>query len=152
NRRKAASERTILIERANAAKNCPSVDQNALDKLIEAATEALPTINMPVAVCDDILRSSKYRTYERRVDNYERAPASEGNHANRISVGTKLFPRNESNIVYAALSSKGGGVANYGPVAVEWRVQKNYLEPRISLLEENSFSFFARHGLGALGA
>ena len=122
--------------------------QSVVDSLTNLVAKARPTINMPVAVCDDILRSDKYRTYDQRVDNFERVPASEKNHADRLSVGTRLFPRAEKDIVYAALSPNGDGLLNYGPIAVQWEVTAAYLEPRISLLDENSYSFFVHYKLG----
>jgi hypothetical protein len=65
-------------------------------------------------------------------------------------VATKLFPTFHQNIQYAALSPDGGGLNNYGEVAVRWQVTQFYLERRISLLDENSFTFFERYQLGAL--
>ena len=119
----------------------------ALDDMISASR---PTINMPAEVCDDLLRGTKYRNYNQRVENNERTPATELNHSTRISVGAKLFPAYDENIVYAALSPNDKGIANYGPVAVRWEVTPIYLEPRISLLEENSYGFFTRHKLGEM--
>ena len=35
---------------------------------------------------------------------------------------------------------------------VSWRVTMDYLGKRMSLLEENSYAFYERHGLGRLGS
>ena len=67
-------------------------------------------------------------------------------------VGSRLFPHFFDKIHYAALSANGKGLKNYGSVAVAWRVEKNYLEGRISVHEENSFDFFNTHQLGDLKA
>ena len=109
-------------------------------------------INMSFRACDDILRPSKYRNYHQRVGSGEREPAEAQHHADRSMVGKRLFKVYKEHIQYAALSPDGRGLLNYGPVAVRWQVLQSYLGRRISLLEENSFTFYNQHELGRLGA
>jgi hypothetical protein len=105
---------------------------------------------MPIAVCDDLLRPAKYRNYHQRIESGERAPAEAESHSDREMVGAKLYPAFHPHIQYAALSPDGRGLKNYGAVALRWQVTPFYLERRISLLDENSFTFFERYNLGAL--
>jgi hypothetical protein len=120
-------------------------------ELEQLAGRSLPVINMPFAVCDDMLRSGKYRNYDQRVDNGDREPAGAVDHGDRELVGQRLYPNYSQHIQYAALSPDGYGLEkSYGPVAVRWQVTREYLQRRASLLEENSYSFFGKHSLGAL--
>ncbi|MCI0465425.1 MAG: hypothetical protein L0Y57_00195 [Beijerinckiaceae bacterium] len=123
-----------------------------LTKLEALAEQSRPVINMSFAACDDILRSDKYRNYDQRVRSGEREPAEAQRHADRSMVGGRLFPMYNEQIIYAALSPDGRGLLNWGPIAVRWEVLPSYLGPRISLLEENSFTFFEKNHLGDLGA
>ncbi len=66
-------------------------------------------------------------------------------------VGEKLFPMYSQHIVYAALSPDGRGTRTYGgEVWMRWATPF-YIERWVSLLEENSFTFFEEHGLGHIG-
>jgi hypothetical protein len=123
-----------------------------LAKLEAIAKRSQPVINMDFAACDDILRSGKYRNYHQRIDSGERAPAKAQDHADRVKVGESLFPVHEKHIQYAALSPDGRGLLSYGPVAMRWEVTSVYLDRRVSLLEENSFTFYDHHKLGDRGA
>lgn len=68
-------------------------------------------------------------------------------------MGDKLFPTYKQHIHYAALSPNGKGLErSYGPVAVRWQVTPEYLVRRSSLLEENSYIFYGKHGLGVLNS
>ena len=124
----------------------------ALDALERLAERSQPVICMPFAVCDDILRSDKYRTYHQRLESAEREPTASGDHADREIVGARLFPTYHKHIHYAALSPDGRGLSNYGAVAIRWWVAPTYLGQRASLLEVNSFMFFDRHSLGQRSA
>ena len=103
---------------------------------------------MPYAVADDLLRSGKYRNYHQRVESGERNPAAPDNASRREMVGARLFPSYQANIQYAALSPDGRGLGSYGSIAVGWDVTPYYLGQRAVLIEENSYVFFERHGLG----
>src|SRR5262249_12516162 len=63
-----------------------------------------------------------------------------------------LFPTYDQHVHYAALSADGRALTSYGCVAVCWNVTTDYLERRISLLDENSFFFYVRYDLGSLGS
>ncbi len=126
--------------------------EKLLDQLEDLITNSRPVIIMSFAAVDDIMRPGKYRNYQQRVLSHERDPASPQNHADREMVGQRLYPSFSQHILYAALSPDGRGLMSYGDgqVAVQWNVTAHYLERRISLLEENSFVFYERHGLGAI--
>ncbi len=123
-----------------------------LDKIETVAEGSQPVINMSFAACDDILRPAKYKNYHQAVVSWDRDPAEAQHHADRSMVGDRLFPMYKEHIIYAVVSPDGRGLLNYGPVAVRWEVLASYLGPRISLLEENSFTFYEQHELGRLGA
>lgn len=154
NYRAAEAERPELDARYTAAQ----IDANnrlvtkLLNKLQSLAENSRPVICMSFAACDDILRPGKYRNYHQRVDSGERGPADATLHADRSMVGERLFPNYKHHIQYAALSPDGRGLVNYGPIAVQWEVVPNYLRGRISLLEENSFTFYDQYELGRRGA
>jgi hypothetical protein len=108
---------------------------------------------MPFAVCDDILRSGKYRNYDQRIESGEREPAGAVDHGDREIVGGRLFPAYKQHIQYAALSPNGRGLENsYGPMAMRWQVTPEYLGRRSSLIEDNSYIFFRKNSLGDLNA
>lgn len=155
NRRAAENDRPELLRRLGEAEAGALAKGTAhfranMDAL---ADKSLPVIAMPIAVCDDLLRGDKYRNYSQRITSGERNLASEIDHADREMVGGKLYPGYQQNIVYAALSSNGRGLTSYsGEVAVRWTADPHYIGVRASLLEENSFTFFEKNGLGRLGA
>lgn len=126
--------------------------ESRLTKLEDLAETSRPVIAMPFAVCDDILRSDKYRNYHQRIESGERDPAGSGDHSDRVMVGTRLFPNFYHHIHYAALSPDGRGLPNYGAVAMRWEVTPTYLGRRASLIEMNSFTFYDHHSLGDRGA
>ena len=154
NYRAATAEYDELEKRARAAHDDATTRGLAtlLVKLEALATSSQPVIAMGFAACDDILRSGKYRNYDQRVESGERDPAKAPDHADRQMVGARLFPQYGKHIHYAALSPDGRGLTRYGTVAVRWKVTDFYLGRRVSLLEENSFTFYDHHGLGARGA
>lgn len=154
NYREAESERDALSRRYDEARtDCAQRDVEALlAKLEDLAARSRPVIAMPIDACDGMLRSKKYRNYHQRLAAGERGPALPSHHADREMVGARLFPVYHHHIVYAALSPDGGGMPTYGKVMAVWDVTPDYLGQRSSLLEENSFRFFNRHGLGRLGA
>jgi hypothetical protein len=154
NYRAAAAEREDLMRRYEAARHDAEARRVAplLAKVEALAEQSRPVIAMPFAVCDDILRSDKYRNYDQRMDSGEREPANAGDHADREMVGERLYPRYSQHINYAALSPDGRGLLSYGPVAVCWEVTPTYLGRRASLLDENSFFFYDQYSLGSRGA
>jgi hypothetical protein len=125
-----------------------------LAKLEILAEKSQPVIVMSFGACDNILRSDKYRNYDKRVESGERNPAEARDHADRQIVAARLFPVYGEHIHYAVLSPDGRGLTTYGEgsVAVRWEVTPEYLGRRASLLEENSFMFFDHHSLGSRGA
>lgn len=125
-----------------------------LAKLDTLAQSSQPVIVMSFAACDNILRSDKYRNYDKRLESGERNPAEARDHADRQMVAARLFPVYGAHIHYAALSPNGRGLTTYGEgsIGVRWQVTPHYLGARASLLEENSFMFYDHHGLGTRGA
>jgi len=156
NYRAAAAENDELEERSRAAREDAATRglTPLLDKLEALAEKSRPVIVMDFFVCDDILRSGKYRSYDKRVQSGERNPAHAPDHADRQMVAARLFPMYGEHVHYAALSPDGRGLASYGTgaIAVRWDVTDAYLDRRASLLEENSFTFYDHHGLGGRGA
>jgi hypothetical protein len=126
--------------------------EKLLDIVEDVTNHSCPVITVSLEACDDLLRPGKYRSYHQRVKSYERDPATPASHADRQMVGERLFPNFSDKLHYAALSPNGHGLLNYGSITLSWRVTTDYLENRISLLEENSYVFFGRHGLGRVGA
>ncbi len=156
NYRAATKERDELVRRYEAARD--DCERRGLapvlakfDALVERSR---PVIVMSFLACDDILRAGKYRNYDFRVVTRERDPASEENHTERAMVGEKLFPTCHQHIHYASLSPDGRGLLTYGDgkVAVCWDVTPDYLERRISLLDENSYFLYDCYALGERGA
>ena len=123
-----------------------------LDSLEAVADRSQPVIAMSFEACDGVFRSRKYLNYSQSVGANLRGPARPVDHADRASVGARLFASYDQHIAYAALSPDGRGLSSYGKVMVSWRVTKDYLGKRVSLLEENSYVFHERHDLGRLGA
>jgi hypothetical protein len=152
NRRAAEAEHAELAQRsADAITDATRRGASALlAELNRQVEQSLPVIAMYFEACDDILRDRKYLNYHKQVEFGMRPPATIVNHGDRAMVGERLFPNYSAHIQYAALSPSGAGLATYGPVAVRWLVTPTYLGRRISLLEENSFTFFEKHGLGTL--
>ena len=154
NHRAALAEQGALQARYISARN--DCETRGVDKLLDAleavAERSLPVIAMSFEACDGVFRSRKYLNYQQSVDANLRHPAHSVDHADRASVGARMFASYDQHIAYAALSPSGRGLANYGKVMVSWRVTQDYLQKRISLLEENSYIFYARHDLGRLGS
>ena len=154
NHRAALAERDALLERYRTAKNdCATRNVSTLlDRLEVIAVRSKPVIAMSFEACDGVFRSRKYLNYSQSVGANLRGPARPVDHADRTSVGARLFASYNQHIAYAALSPDGRGLSSYGKVMVSWRVTRDYLGKRISLLEENSYVFHERHGLGRLGS
>ena len=123
-----------------------------LDSLEAVAERSKPVIAMSFEACDGVFRSKKYINYSQSISVNLRGPARSVDHSDRASVGARLFASYDQHIAYAALSPDGRGLSSYGKVMVSWRVTRDYLQKRMSLLEENSYSFYERHGLGRLGS
>jgi hypothetical protein len=67
-------------------------------------------------------------------------------------VGERLFPMYSQHIIFAALSPNGRGTTTYGgEVWMTWGTPF-LVERWMSLIEENSYTFFEQHELGRLGA
>ena len=123
-----------------------------LDNLEAVAERSQPVIAMSFEACDGAFRSKKYLNYSQSVGANLRGLARPVDHADRASVGARLFASYDQHIAYAALSPDGRGLSSYGKVMVSWHVTMDYLGKRMSLLEENSYVFHERHGLGRLGS
>lgn len=154
NHRAALEEQGALQARYRDARNdCQTRGVDAmLDALEIVAERSQPVIAMSFEACDSVFRSKKYLNYQQSVGANLRNPAHPVNHADRVSVGARLFASYDRHIAYGALSPDGRGLTSYGKVMVSWRVTEDYLRKRISLLEENSYNFYTRHDLGHLGS
>lgn len=154
NRRDAEDEQSDLADRySNAVNICANRSLNDERSILEGlAEDSRPVISMSYEVCDTILRSEKYKSYYILVAENTRHPAISSDHTEREKVDTTIYPRYHAFIHSAVLSPNGEGLLSYGPVFVRWQVTSGYLEPRISLLEENSYDFFDRHCLGVRSA
>ena len=152
NHRAALAERDALVERYQTARSdCEARGVGTLlDRLEKIAEESRPLIAMSFEACDSVFRSKKYLNYSQLVSANLRSPASPVDHADRVSVGARLFASYDQHIAYGALSPDGRGLSSYGKVMVSWCVTADYLQKRMSLLEENSYVFYERHGLGRL--
>jgi hypothetical protein len=154
NFRKADSERADLTQRYQAATGDLAARNlsNLQIELERIARDSYPVISMTCEACDDLLRGEKYQNYHLQIEVGRRLIASEVNHGDRLLVNERIYPGYGRDLHYAVLSPDGRGLPNYGEVAVGWMVTPSYLGSRSTLLEENEFVFFERHGLGALGA
>jgi hypothetical protein len=106
------------------------------------------------AVCNcDIYRlreliiegKSLYANYYLAVRAQVRKAADEENDRLRRTVDALVFGAYADQIVFGALSIDGKGVTSYGPYSLVLR--EVAVVKRASLLEENSYSFVARHSL-----
>ena len=142
------------MERYRQARNdCAVRNVNSLVDSLEAVAErSQPVIAMSFEACDGVFRSKKYLNYGQSVSANLRGSARPVDHSDRASVGARLFASYDQHIAYAALSPDGRGLSSYGKVMVSWHVTMDYLQKRMSLLEENSYSFYERHCLGRLGS
>lgn len=119
-----------------------------LERLEAIANGSRPAIAMLFEALDNVLRSRKYLNYDKRRESGDREPAEAKFHAEREMVSARLFPMYFQHIHYAALSTDGRGLGSYGSVSIRWNVTEDYLEPRISLLDENAYTFYDRYSLG----
>ncbi|WP_299939017.1 hypothetical protein [uncultured Pelagimonas sp.] len=150
NRRDAAEQQAELETRYSKAISsaCSRGVDALIDELALLVTNATPVICMSIEAADDITRGAKYKNYHSRVDRGERNLAAKINESARTLAEAKLYPGFFMKIHYAALSTNGRGLVNYGDLALSWKVTEQYLERRISVHEENSFDFYNRHSLG----
>lgn len=154
NRRAAEEQATELDSRYAAA----IVDATArgLDTLVgeleRLLDRSVPVICMSIEAADDVTRARKYRNYHNLVDQGHRGIASRIDESDRTMIGSKLFPGYYDKIHYAALSPNGRGLSSYGDIAIGWTVSTSYLEKRISVHEENSYTFFDKNSLGRRGS
>ena len=154
NHRAALEEKAALRARYDKARS--DCEARGVDKLLHelelVAERSQPVIAMSLEACDSVFRSKKYLNYQQSVGANLRSPAHPVDHADRVSVGARLFASYDQHIAYGALSPDGRGLASYGKVMVSWHVTEDYLQKRMSLLEENSYDFYARHDLGRLNS
>jgi hypothetical protein len=152
-------QQQALRERARDALVRSGSDGEALAR---AAREATPRINVSVPFATEFLRSERslYRTFGRAAaadaPSQQSAPRAgkgartgeRGDDGLRRMVDGRLFGRCADEIRYAALGLGELGLTAYGPVTLELRPEA--VAHRASVLEEDTFGFFARHGLGHL--
>lgn len=149
----ARAERPALAVRAQVAREV-AVERGcaeALGRLHELGAASHATVAMGHAVLHELLSwdSGLYATYGGLLDGEARKPALPDDDRRRASVEGKLYGSGAAGQVrYAALSVDGSGLASYGPVSV--RLKEVAVRQRATVLEENSFEFFERHGVGLL--
>ncbi len=87
-----------------------------------------------------------YAPYGKQVEGEVRAPADPDEDRQRLGIEVLMYGSYSHYITYAALSGDGRGLTSYGPVHME--LDEATFDFRATVLEENSYSFVTRHGLG----
>jgi len=87
-----------------------------------------------------------YRGYHKALEQNLRRAAEEEYHTHRNAVDAKVHPGYGNEIVNAALSPDGRGLANYGEVTL--RIGDRFIAHRASILRENAYAFYERYSLG----
>lgn len=117
-----------------------------LRKLEILLHKTVATINASPKIFRNMALGQNYMSYYQSMDLGLRKIAEETYHAHRGAVDEKIHPGYRAEIVNAALSPDGRGLANYGPITLE--LQSVAIEDRASILRENSFDFYERNDLG----
>lgn len=104
------------------------------------------TINVRPKILASMSLGIAYRSYHEALDQKLRLIAERAYHAHRSAVDAKVHPGYGSNILNAALSPDGRGLANYGEVTL--RLRDESIADRSSVLCENAFAFYERFDLG----
>lgn len=125
-----------------AGRNCTDKIQ-LLENLLNAS---VATINVSVKVVRNMAFGENYMSYYNALEQGARRSAERQYHAHRRAVDAKIHPGYETEIVNAALSLNGRGLANYGEVTLVLRSET--IEDRASVMRENSFLFYERYDLG----
>jgi hypothetical protein len=150
NHRKAMDECADLMRRyQGAVSDLDARGLTALRHSLEALAESCkPVVTMSIAICRDLLKDKKYKSYFIGVEHGDRNRANEDNLSVNMMIRGRLYPGYEKALHYGCMSPDGTGLPNYGEVSVQWRVTNAYLGRRASLLERNEYAFFDEHGLG----
>lgn len=128
------------------------------EALVRAALESTPRLNVSVPFATEFLRGERslYRTFGKVAADGPSSkaawagarPGERGDDGLRRMVDGRLFGRCADELRYAALGLGELGLTAYGPVTLE--LEPEAVAHRASVLEEDTFAFFARHGLGHL--
>jgi hypothetical protein len=104
-------------------------------------------VNVDLAFLHQFLTDDKltYSNYDLSIKGQTRRPAKGRDDRHRKSVGAMLFGSYAEEIRYAALSLDGSGLMSWGPYAI--RIKELAIGDRVSLLEDNSYNFVAKHKL-----
>jgi hypothetical protein len=114
-----------------------------------AVLRSVALVNVTASWSINFFKSDKtlYTTYSRLVQAEARRLALLENDRRRQMVGSGIYGSEANQICYAALSLGCPGLTSYGAVSIQLR--DIAIEARASVLEENSYCFFERHGIGA---
>ncbi len=111
----------------------------------QVAEKSTAVINMKLPTLKQLAEDERegYTNYLKLVEAGARNPAKPANDRQRRTVEAFLFLDDASEIIYAALSLDGCGLASYGPISVQ--LNSEAIADRTALLEENSYDFMDNH-------
>jgi len=121
-----------------------------VERLYEILNASVATINVSILVLLRMTTSDKYRSIYRAIERGDREASAVKYEAHRKAVDAKLHTGYEIDIVCAALSPDGRGLANYGDVILQ--IDGAAVSERASVLPENAFAFYERFKLGKRNA
>lgn len=144
--------RADLVTNYNAAADLANIRgvKAELGLLWAIADDACVTININPKILRNLSYSQAYLSYYKALEEGDRQIAMQQHHGTRQAVDAKIHTGYEKHILNAALSGDGRGLTNYGPITI--RLKSEAVEDLTSLLRENAFDFYKRHGLGELDA
>lgn len=140
----ALTERYAEARKRASANGCLSI----LERFERAVASSVAVINMDaIDLFSFVTRgNSLYTNYEIGVDAGIRKPAPLGHDRQRRGIGGTLFGTYANKVMYAALSLDGLGPTSYGPYSM--RLRDVAVRARATVLENNSYHFVKKHGLG----
>lgn len=105
-------------------------------------------INVDLEFLHQFITNDKliYTSYSLAVEGQARRPAEGRNDRDRETIGAMLLGHLSKEIRYAALSLDGTGPKSYGgPYSI--RLREVAILNRVTLLEDNSYAFIAKHNI-----
>lgn len=146
----AGQEAAALTGRADTAR-ADAKARGASGSLAEfehALTASHAVVNVDIEFLFRLLSSDKtlYTAYGKLIAADVRVPAAPDDDRQRTAVDAILFGSWGKEIVFAAIALDGRGPGTYGSISLE--LKELAIELRASVLEENSYAFVRRHGLG----
>jgi len=142
--REALEGRYVEARRIAAAKGCLSI----LENFEQGVTTSVAVVNMDAKDLFSFVTGGRglYTNYEVGVEAGLRKPAALEHDRQRRGIGGSLFGTYASKIMYAGLSLDGLGSLSYGPYSM--RLRDVAVRNRATVLENNSYHFIKKHGLG----